>query len=114
MPVHNHGTEDGPGLACRETRQPDGSLKGECLNEVELLPLTAIIDGEKVVIGEVVMDDKEILGQVKPEYMHLFGIQDTPFSVSIHENNATVITDAAKAFAADMQSYIKENTDGRS
>lgn len=31
MPVHNHGTEDGPGLACKETRQPDGSLRGACL-----------------------------------------------------------------------------------
>lgn len=30
--VHNHGTEDGPGLACRETRLPDGSLRGACMD----------------------------------------------------------------------------------
>lgn len=29
--VHNHGPEEGPGLSCRENRQPDGSLKGQCL-----------------------------------------------------------------------------------
>jgi hypothetical protein len=31
--VHNHGSEDGPGLACRETRQPDGRLRGECMKD---------------------------------------------------------------------------------
>lgn len=30
-PVHNHGTEDGPGLSCHESRLPDGSLVGRCL-----------------------------------------------------------------------------------
>ena len=29
--VHNHGTEDGPGLAC-PTRMVDGKLRGECMN----------------------------------------------------------------------------------
>ena len=33
MAVHNHGTEDGPGLSCHELRMPDGSLKGACLRE---------------------------------------------------------------------------------
>lgn len=31
MTVHNHGTEDGPGLSCRETRDADGRLRGDCL-----------------------------------------------------------------------------------
>jgi hypothetical protein len=35
-PVHNHGTEDGPGLACREYRLSDGTLRGRCLNETAL------------------------------------------------------------------------------
>lgn len=30
-PVHNHGAEEGRGLACREVRSPDGSLRGQCL-----------------------------------------------------------------------------------
>lgn len=30
--VHNHGTEDGPGLACRELLV-DGSLRGSCLDD---------------------------------------------------------------------------------
>lgn len=29
--VHNHGTEDGEGLACPETRLPDGTLQGKCM-----------------------------------------------------------------------------------
>lgn len=29
--VHNHGTEDGPGLACEEIRLPDNSLRGACI-----------------------------------------------------------------------------------
>lgn len=31
MTVHNHGTEDGPGLACRETRMASGGLRGACM-----------------------------------------------------------------------------------
>jgi len=30
MDVHSHGSEDGPGLGCPETRQPDGTLLGYC------------------------------------------------------------------------------------
>lgn len=33
--VHNHGAEEGAGLACNELRQPDGSLKGQCLVKEE-------------------------------------------------------------------------------
>lgn len=29
--VHNHGPYEGDGLDCREYRQPDGSLIGQCL-----------------------------------------------------------------------------------
>lgn len=29
--VHNHGPEDGPGLACNEALMPDGSRRGACL-----------------------------------------------------------------------------------
>lgn len=29
--IHSHGAEDGPGLACRERRLPDGTLRGACL-----------------------------------------------------------------------------------
>lgn len=36
MSVHNHGTEDGPGLACRE-RIISGKLKGDCMG-IELTP----------------------------------------------------------------------------
>ena len=32
MPVHNHGTEEGKGLACREL-MVNGELKGECLRQ---------------------------------------------------------------------------------
>jgi hypothetical protein len=32
VPVHNHGTEEGEGLACREVLV-DGELKGACLRE---------------------------------------------------------------------------------
>jgi hypothetical protein len=32
MPVHNHGTEEGKGLACRE-RMVNGELKGECMSD---------------------------------------------------------------------------------
>lgn len=31
MVIHNHGSEEGEGLACNELRLPDGSLKGKCL-----------------------------------------------------------------------------------
>lgn len=30
--VHNHGPDEGPGLQCRETRQPDGRLRGQCMD----------------------------------------------------------------------------------
>lgn len=36
MTVHNHGTEEGDGLSCPESRQDDGSLKGECVKLEEL------------------------------------------------------------------------------
>lgn len=36
--VHNHGTEEGPGLACRETLDATGQLIGACLNENGLTP----------------------------------------------------------------------------
>jgi len=29
--IHNHGPEEGAGLACNVTRLPDGSLRGDCL-----------------------------------------------------------------------------------
>lgn len=32
MSVHNHGTEDGPGLSCPETLV-DGKLRGKCMND---------------------------------------------------------------------------------
>lgn len=31
MSVHNHGAEDGPGLACNEVRLADGNRIGTCL-----------------------------------------------------------------------------------
>lgn len=33
--VHNHGTEDGPGLACNERRLPNGQPRGACLADPE-------------------------------------------------------------------------------
>ena len=33
--VHNHGTEDGPGLACRESLV-DGRLVGNCIRSIVL------------------------------------------------------------------------------
>lgn len=33
--VHNHGFEEGRGLACRERRPPNGSLRGQCFTEDE-------------------------------------------------------------------------------
>lgn len=35
MAVHNHGSEEGEGLACNEALQPDGSLQGACLSGQE-------------------------------------------------------------------------------
>lgn len=32
IPVHNHGTEDGPGLSCPEYRTDGGRLRGTCLD----------------------------------------------------------------------------------
>jgi len=32
MAVHNHGTEDGPGIGCPEYRTAAGVLRGVCLN----------------------------------------------------------------------------------
>lgn len=31
MAVHNHGPEGGAGLACNESRLPDGSIRGACM-----------------------------------------------------------------------------------
>jgi hypothetical protein len=39
MAVHNHGAEEGAGLACNELRLPDGSLRGACLMDDEYLEL---------------------------------------------------------------------------
>lgn len=33
MTVHNHGPEEGVGLACNESRLPDGSLRGACMSK---------------------------------------------------------------------------------
>jgi hypothetical protein len=33
MTVHNHGTEDGPGLSCPE-RSIDGKLRGACMERL--------------------------------------------------------------------------------
>jgi hypothetical protein len=35
MPVHNHGTEEGAGLACREFRLSNGSIQGACMMSPE-------------------------------------------------------------------------------
>lgn len=32
MPVHNHGSEEGAGLICNESRLPDGSCRGACMS----------------------------------------------------------------------------------
>lgn len=45
MSVHNHGTEDGPGLACNEVRLADGNRIGTCL--IEHLLAEAWGDGYK-------------------------------------------------------------------
>jgi len=29
--IHNHGSEEGPGLACNELLLPDGSIRGACI-----------------------------------------------------------------------------------
>lgn len=34
--VHNHGPEEGKGLACREYLTPEGVLRGSCLDDTEL------------------------------------------------------------------------------
>lgn len=34
--MHNHGPEEGPGLACNEVKLPDGTTKGSCLPLDEL------------------------------------------------------------------------------
>lgn len=46
MTVHNHGSEEGEGLACAELRLPDGSLKGACLMN----------DSKKIDVRENVLD----------------------------------------------------------
>lgn len=35
--VHNHGAEDGPGLACPEVRDAAGSLRGACVDRASTL-----------------------------------------------------------------------------
>ena len=47
MTVHNHGTEEGKGLACRES-MVNGELKGECMSESQ----------SPAVLGGVPMGDK--------------------------------------------------------
>jgi hypothetical protein len=37
MTVHNHGTEDGPGLSCPE-QWIDGKLRGRCMNAPAIPP----------------------------------------------------------------------------
>ena len=40
--VHNHGTDDGRGLACGEYRTADGTLRGRCLDAApRMAPLPA-------------------------------------------------------------------------
>lgn len=41
MAVHNHGAEEGAGLACNELRLPDGSLRGACIVTLYDLALVA-------------------------------------------------------------------------
>lgn len=43
MTVHNHGPHDGPGLACREGRRPDGTLIGACMGPAEDLRDAAFV-----------------------------------------------------------------------
>jgi hypothetical protein len=50
MTVHNHGPEEGVGLACNESRLPDGSLQGVCLmqNGKSKEPKVLLADGRWV------------------------------------------------------------------
>lgn len=51
--VHNHGPEDGPGLACREIRLTDGRLIGSCLlAAAPLAPVRAPEKNEGASAGE--------------------------------------------------------------
>lgn len=34
--VHNHGSEEGPGLSCNEITLDDGTIKGVCLGNEDL------------------------------------------------------------------------------
>lgn len=33
MTVHNHGSEEGEGLACNESKSEDGTLRGACMKD---------------------------------------------------------------------------------
>lgn len=51
MPVHNHGSEDGPGLRCNEVKLPDGTLRGVCLLTPEDLESFAKAKADQRTLG---------------------------------------------------------------
>lgn len=63
--VHNHGTEDGPGLACREYLTPEGHLRGSCLDDAELAKAQELYVGKmaspNLPAGNGVTDDTAAL-----------------------------------------------------
>jgi hypothetical protein len=54
MTVHNHGSEEGEGLACPELRLPSGELKGRCLmNSLQNDPLDCQEKAKQMVVDHI-------------------------------------------------------------
>lgn len=51
MEVHNHGTEEGAGLTCSESRLPDGSLIGACLLDQDVLEGKRSVNDVRRIMG---------------------------------------------------------------
>jgi hypothetical protein len=84
--VHNHGSEDGEGLACPETRLPGGQLKGRCL--MEEVPLTDGVDGP--VVGMATFwEDGRLVGMIvtDEEFAKKISSPFTPGMFSLRDEN---------------------------
>ncbi len=51
--IHNHGAEEGEGLACNEFRLPDGSIMGACLlTQYDVMVVAEYWQNVRLLIGQ--------------------------------------------------------------
>jgi hypothetical protein len=89
--VHNHGSEEGEGLDCRETTTLEGSLKGACMTEAVLKfnpkPRGVPLKFNGLTIGRAEVNDAgDVIAWVDSKYSNLFA--DKPlgsFSIDTKE-----------------------------